>query len=105
MVEERKIRRETGVEDRERERERERERDRGERKIKRKHEWEKEGRRQGWGERERERERETGIGEKKISHRNINTTTVHIPYSTYHVKTNPSQMTTLERDRDWRKKD
>ena len=22
-------------------------------------------------------------------------TTVHIPYSTYHVKTNPSQMTTL----------
>ena len=25
-------------------------------------------------------------------------TTVHIPYSTYHVKTNPSQMTTLKRD-------
>ena len=27
-------------------------------------------------------------------------TTVHIPYSTYHVKTNPSQMTTKERERE-----
>ena len=32
-------------------------------------------------------------------------TTVHIPYSTYHVKTNPSQMTTLKRDRDGRERE